>query len=92
MEGFCLGALIFVFYNWCSVARHILLLCFQNAAILLFHFHGGCHPKNLGYMGEGGGGAKQEKNLKKKGVERLSIKYHKLIIILWKLGMIQPLR
>ena len=68
MKGFCLGALIFVFYNWCSVTRHILLLCFQNATILLFNFHGGGHPKNLGHMG-GGGGAKQEKNLKKKGVK-----------------------
>ena len=57
---------MFVFYNWCSVTRHILLLCFQNATILLFDFHGGGHPKDLGYMGVGEG-AKQEKNLKKRG-------------------------
>ena len=53
------------FFGWqfndsiymCSVTRHILLLCFQNATILLFNFHGGGHPKNLGYMGGGGGKA-----------------------------------
>ena len=78
MKGFCLGALIFVFYNWCSVTRHILLLCFQNATILLFNFHGGGHPKNLGYMGGGGGRGKAGKEFEEKGGERLSIKYHKL--------------
>ena len=48
---------------------------FSECNNFTFNFHGGGHPKNLGYIGGGGwgGGAKQEK-----GGERLSIKYHKL--------------
>ena len=69
MKGFCLGALIFVLYNWSSVTRHILLLCFQNATILLFNFHGEGHPKKIRVLWARGEGAKQEKNLKEKGVK-----------------------
>ena len=54
--------------------------CFQNATILLFNFHGGGHPKNLGYRAGGGGGGGGQEDRKRicdeEGSYELSIKYH----------------
>ena len=63
-------------YNFLNWLENGIFFCyvFQNATILLFNFHGGGHPQNLGYMGRGAGAGEEFEE----GDEGLSIKYHKL--------------
>ena len=61
--------------NW--LENGIFFYIFLNATILLFNFHGGGHPQNLGYRGGRGGGGGAEEEFEE-GDEGLSIKYHKL--------------
>ena len=56
--------------------------CFQNATILLFNFHGGGHPKNLG----GGQQEDRKRICDEEWGYGLSIKYHEQLLTQYKVN------